>query len=375
MYSLFQSFTYSSELELGKISCGNEHSVFVSDRDLPGRPAGVYGWGRGTEGQLGTLGFKGKRNCEPIEIVFSGDFKPPIKQVACSFNATFFLTDYGDVYFSGSLWSKIYRRLTRLDIPEPIKQISNSHSLSENLFLSNSGRVYYIENVLHFDENPAMGVIDSPDETDPIKIIPRDLFPLDIGNFFPHRVDGSFFLVSEKGFLHFVDIDHSLPRHPRLISGFRFKETGKIRELAQNAYNFFFLNEEGEVFMIQRGTEIITHHTQLEDKIILKLDLPPVRHISRGNNLTAFLTEEGDVYMAGKGTHGELGTGTTEDHPIPVKISLPTTDPVKEISSGGSRTLFLTVSGEIYSCGTGSYGSLGTGDISRSLVPIRVSGF
>jgi alpha-tubulin suppressor-like RCC1 family protein len=109
------------------------------------------------------------------------------------------------------------------------------------------------------------------------------------------------------------------------------------------------------------------------------------------------LTETGEVYSCGWGRYGQLGTGDNENHLTPVKITFPVgTDPIKEISAGGFYTMLdplgppciqdllvldtplgrvLTRTGEVYACGEGEFGRLGTGDDQSRLTPVKITTF
>jgi alpha-tubulin suppressor-like RCC1 family protein len=65
------------------------------------------------------------------------------------------------------------------------------------------------------------------------------------------------------------------------------------------------------------------------------------------------LDKEKNVYTWGRGIEGQLGLGDVEFQQEPMKVELP---PVSLISCGGSHTLFVTVDGEVYSCGDDTWG-------------------
>jgi alpha-tubulin suppressor-like RCC1 family protein len=105
------------------------------------------------------------------------------------------------------------------------------------------------------------------------------------------------------------------------------------------------------------------------------LEPPGRKQISAGYAHTMFLTKTGEVYACGSGENGQLGTGDNESRLTPVKITtFPVgTDPIKKISAGGRHTVFLTEKGEVYACGWGGYGQLGTGDNENRLTPVKIT--
>jgi alpha-tubulin suppressor-like RCC1 family protein len=99
----------------------------------------------------------------------------------------------------------------------------------------------------------------------------------------------------------------------------------------------------------------------------------PARHqnkIGAGGSHTVILLENGEVYACGSGASGRLGTGTTENHLLPVPMQLP--HPALAVSAGGTHTVILLETGEVYACGSGIYGQLGTGTTELQIHPIRM---
>jgi alpha-tubulin suppressor-like RCC1 family protein len=86
-----------------------------------------------------------------------------------------------------------------------------------------------------------------------------------------------------------------------------------------------------------------------------------------------FLSETGEVYACGSGRYGQLGTGDEEDRLTPVKISFPVgTNPIKEISAGRTHSMFLDEVGKVYTCGHSEDGNMGTGTREAKLTPVEI---
>ena len=93
-----------------------------------------------------------------------------------------------------------------------------------------------------------------------------------------------------------------------------------------------------------------------------------IKSVSCGRFHSVFLTTRGQVYVCGDGQCGQLGTGNTENVSIPVSIYVNSpifekddfsSEYVKSVSCGAYHTVFLTISERVYVCGDGSYGQLG----------------
>jgi alpha-tubulin suppressor-like RCC1 family protein len=71
--------------------------------------------------------------------------------------------------------------------------------------------------------------------------------------------------------------------------------------------------------------------------------------------------EDGSLYTWGLGDFGVLGHGTTGSEWSPVKVPLKPTTRANSVSCGSRHTAILTFLGELWICGSGDAGQLGTG--------------
>jgi len=69
----------------------------------------------------------------------------------------------------------------------------------------------------------------------------------------------------------------------------------------------------------------------------------------------------GIPYAWGRGTHGRLGLGHRQNLYVPrcINALYSTSTFVKQVSAGGKHSGFLTVQGEVYTCGNNAFGQLG----------------
>ena len=84
---------------------------------------------------------------------------------------------------------------------------------------------------------------------------------------------------------------------------------------------------------------------------------------------TLFLTKTGEVYSCGFGMDGQLGLGHHHDRNIPTKI--PDLPPMKQVSAG-SHSVFLSTTNEVYVCGKNDFGQLGLGHTNEIFHPIKI---
>ncbi|KAJ8000717.1 hypothetical protein DPEC_G00183250 [Dallia pectoralis] len=86
----------------------------------------------------------------------------------------------------------------------------------------------------------------------------------------------------------------------------------------------------------------------------------PVIQVACGNVHSLALTRGGEVFSWGLNSFGQLGLG--KDFPlqtIPALVHSLTGVPVTQIAAGGTHTLALTLSGQVYCCGANRAGQLG----------------
>src|SRR5690242_1352115 len=79
------------------------------------------------------------------------------------------------------------------------------------------------------------------------------------------------------------------------------------------------------------------------------------------------------VYTWGSNKFGQLGDGTTFDHPSPINISFAHLDPapglLKKVVAGKYFSLVLTESGDLITFGDNSRGQLGDGTVQLGIDP------
>lgn len=106
----------------------------------------------------------------------------------------------------------------------------------------------------------------------------------------------------------------------------------------------------------------------LADKFITK--------IYCGANCSAAISISGELYSWGRGTFGSLGHGTSDDKLQPTQVQTLASQSVVDVAlgSGDSHSLCVTDEGIVYAWGDGDFGKLGNASCSGSAVPIQVEG-
>ena len=79
----------------------------------------------------------------------------------------------------------------------------------------------------------------------------------------------------------------------------------------------------------------------------------------------------GRVFAWGRGAGGRLGQGDEANAQLPTHVAALPAD-VAAVALGGLHSLFVTRSGQLWSCGFGGFGALGSGDYKPRMTPARV---
>lgn len=89
------------------------------------------------------------------------------------------------------------------------------------------------------------------------------------------------------------------------------------------------------------------------------------------------VTADDAVYGSGVNTQGQLGTGNTASTHTPVLIPLMSGRRIVAVSCGYYHSMFLSTTGELYTCGFNEFGQLGQGTVASapSPSPKQVSGY
>ncbi|MBK7958375.1 MAG: hypothetical protein IPK03_09800 [Bacteroidetes bacterium] len=166
---------------------------------------------------------------------------------------------------------------------------------------------------------------------------------------------------------------------------------------ACNGEHTLVVDSNGIVYGFGRNTE-----GQLGDGTIVNKSLPvkvlkgayvgttylgdnpanPILSITTGEFHSLALAADGSVYSFGYNVYGQLGDNTNVNKSLPVRVVkgayAGTTNlgdnlnnPILSVLAGWGYSLALAKDGTIYSFGDNTYGQLGNGNITASLVPVR----
>jgi alpha-tubulin suppressor-like RCC1 family protein len=329
--SLVTTFTVTNPQFIKDIYAGQSHSVFLTRDGIP------YSSGSNTSGQLGT-GDIASRATHVINI-------PTIKyndiylcKVASSRNHTVIINNSGLTYSFGTNANGQlgFGNTNNLSVPTiiPALQSKNIRNFacgsSYSLFVENTGRVYACGSYL----NGRLGI---PSLTSDV------LVPTNIPYF----------------------------------------NSIKIIQVATGSSHSLFLDLNGRVYACgaylngQLGTESTQDLITPTEITYFTTNSIFITQISAGDNHSMFLDINGNVYGCGAFANGRIGIATATDILTPRIILLFTgvsQIKIKQVSCGSDYTMFLTTSGNVYTCGSFANGKLGTGSVSDEFFPVLISG-
>uniref|UniRef100_A0A1D1XJ62 Putative E3 ubiquitin-protein ligase HERC3 n=1 Tax=Anthurium amnicola TaxID=1678845 RepID=A0A1D1XJ62_9ARAE len=100
-----------------------------------------------------------------------------------------------------------------------------------------------------------------------------------------------------------------------------------------------------------------------------------VSHIACGGAHAIALTGDGSVLTWGRGTCGQLGHGELGNCSEPKTVEFLKCFKICHVSAGWNHSGFVTDTGDLFTCGDGSFGQLGHGDCQSCFSPKEVTFF
>lgn len=100
--------------------------------------------------------------------------------------------------------------------------------------------------------------------------------------------------------------------------------------------------------------------------------LPAIQGVAFGRDFTLFLDTSGNVWSVGLGSKGSLGLGNTTNQTTPIQI--PSLSKVSKIAAGYYDSFAITETGKVYAWGYNQKGTLGLGHQNQTNTPQLVPG-
>jgi alpha-tubulin suppressor-like RCC1 family protein len=94
--------------------------------------------------------------------------------------------------------------------------------------------------------------------------------------------------------------------------------------------------------------------------------------VAAGGYHSLALSAAGQLYTFGSGDEGQLGTGNTDSHGVPLVVEALRGVKIAAVTAGGEHTLAVSSKGRVYTFGDGTHGQLGHGNMQRQVAPSLV---
>jgi alpha-tubulin suppressor-like RCC1 family protein len=94
--------------------------------------------------------------------------------------------------------------------------------------------------------------------------------------------------------------------------------------------------------------------------------------VAAGGHHTVLLTQDGSVWTWGLNDCGQLGDGSTQSRPAPVRVA--GLKGVRGVAAGVAHTLALCNDGSVWAWGSNAFGELGDGSTANRPSPVQVAG-
>ncbi|EDW83039.2 uncharacterized protein Dwil_GK22640 [Drosophila willistoni] len=98
----------------------------------------------------------------------------------------------------------------------------------------------------------------------------------------------------------------------------------------------------------------------------------PIATIACGGNHCFLISKSSAVYGWGRNNRGQLGLNDLSDRPYPTELTTLRPCGVRYVACGDEFSVFLTHKGALFTCGDGTHGQLGHGNLSNALAPFKV---
>ncbi|WOL06044.1 ultraviolet-B receptor UVR8 [Canna indica] len=165
------------------------------------------------------------------------------------------------------------------------------------------------------------------------------------------------------------------------FSRISFPSLSHVIHISASHNHAAFVTQSGEVFTCGDNSSFCCGHGEVRPAIFRPTQVQalkgiPCKQVATGLSFTVFLTLEDQVYTCGSNTHGQLGHGDTIDRPTPRKIEqFEGLGHVVQIAAGANYTFAVTNDGTIHSFGSCTNFCLGHGDQHDELAPRAIQSF
>ena len=394
-----------TDVNIKQISCGAFHTLLLSTDGL------VFGWGDNKYGQIGC----GQNDTNELITQLKG--LPKIKSIHCSMNMSFAVTDNGFVYSWGHNKNHcLGYELVSCDfvfIPKMIDNLSDISSVccteDNTYFLSNYGSIYfcgqyYFDNKVCYQISPILmnsitfssiqsQILFYQSKIIVLAIKDQDIYKIHSNKLFQTQYKSVDELFSKEYHITFrtshIYINSSLERANEITARYMDQTVTVNNEFLknfticnninmnnfsikllqvfddENGYNVLFVTYDDNVFGFgsnQFGCCGLGHNKFVKDpQIIRELCDKLVQNFYIGLHFVLAITSKNKLYGLGDNSCGQLARKCNQEVNKPILIGGLDGINIKQISCGSLHALLLTNDGLVYGWGDNSLGQIGCG--------------
>ena len=352
------------DVMIKQISCGALHTLVLSNDGM------VYGWGDNRFGQIGC----GKGLEEYIPVIIQLKTLTNIKQIHCSYQKSFALTDNGMVYSWGSnLWCDLGHGLEKNEFvfkPKLIESLTKITSICSSItnthFLSSDGIIYFCG---AFNENDDLSFQLTPKCF--ITIIKPSIQSLHSRLSFK-LLENKFVNVNKMNTLSIGEMIYQIKSNT--IKKINFKS---LDEFYLKKYNITLktINLNNQTIINENIIESITDK-YVENKELISIDLLKRFIICNNNNINnfsikfihifndkngfnvLFVTNEDKVFGFGSNQFGVCGLGPNKNVKDPQIIPELCDKNIQKFHNGLDFVFGMTIDKQFYGWGRNNFGQL-----------------
>ncbi|KAL7036552.1 hypothetical protein ACKWTF_008846 [Chironomus riparius] len=161
---------------------------------------------------------------------------------------------------------------------------------------------------------------------------------------------------------------------PKIVKSLATKH---IVQIACGQFHTLALTNAGELYSFgsnsygQCGLGYETEKVTMPTLVKSLLGIP-IAMVICGANHSFVISKSGSIFGFGKNLFGQLGLADTVNKPFPTPLRTLRAQNVRYISCGDDFSVFLTLDGGVFSCGSSAFGQLGHGSYGNELLPKKV---
>ena len=347
-----------------------EPKLIFNNRDMYylNKDGEVYASGENIYGELGVDSIDKVTTLTKVK----GLDKVAVRDVITNEYSTWYLSENGEVYVSGYNGNLAFGiddiEIINIGIPIKVDALDGVKikdvvtDVNATWYISEKGEVY-IAGEAWFGEESHWGTVGKIKSLEGVKI--KEIIPnFNSGSVWYLSKDGQIYVSGQNDYGQLGVGTTSPVTTATKVSAL---EGVKIKDIiiSNDGYSAWYLSEDGEVYVSGYSAPgylgLGTTSPVITATKVPALDGVKIKDMIVSLSNTYYLSEDGEVYVCGRNDYGQLGIGTTEDVVVATKINSLEGIKIEKILKADESVWYLSEDGEVYVSGKNDYGQLGVG--------------